>query len=84
MTLKIDGGIAEWNWKLAETSTAERVVELAEEGMSAAKIAEEMGINRSTAWRALKKAGTLPPRDQGGAKRSGNRHGALGGAKDDG
>ena len=82
LTLKIDSGVAQWDWQLAETSTAERVGELAAEGMSASMIAEEMGINRSTAWRALKKAGKLPPKDKGSSKRAGQRRAAPDGNKD--
>lgn len=70
LTLKITGGAAQWDWKPAETSTAERVVELADEGMSATMIAEEMGINRSTAWRAMKKAGKLAPKETSSHKRA--------------
>jgi AAA domain/Homeodomain-like domain len=68
LTLKITDGVARWDWKLAETSTAARVSELADEGMSPTMIAEELGINRSTAWRALKKAGKLRPKDGGKPK----------------
>ena len=64
LTLKITDGLARWDWKLAETSTTARVGELADEGMSPTMIAEELGINRSTAWRALKKAGKLPPKSK--------------------
>ncbi|MFN0304500.1 MAG: AAA family ATPase [Burkholderiales bacterium] len=64
LTLKIADGVAQWNWKLAETSTAERVTELADEGMSVTMIAEELGLNRSTAWRALKKSGKLPTKPE--------------------
>ena len=60
LLLKIENGVARWDWKESESSTADRVVALADEGMSAPMIAEELGINRSTAWRALKKAGKLP------------------------
>ncbi|MEQ1806497.1 MAG: AAA family ATPase, partial [Burkholderiaceae bacterium] len=70
LTLKIEDGVAQWDWKLAETSTAERIGELADEGMSATMIAEELGINRSTAWRALKKASKLAPKEGGGNKRT--------------
>lgn len=60
MTLAIDDGVARWEWKDAEISTAARVSALAEEGMTVTMIAEELGINRSTAWRALKKLGKVP------------------------
>lgn len=62
LRLKIESGQAAWDWKESESSTADRACALADEGMSASMIAEELGINRSTAWRALKKAGKLPPK----------------------
>ena len=76
LTLSIDDGVASWAWKLAETSTAERVGDLADEGMSPTMIAEELGINRSTAWRALKKAGKLATKGKNGAKAAGTKRGA--------
>ena len=60
LVLTITDGVANWAWKAAEASSAERILALADEGLSATMIAEELGINRSTAWRALKKAGKLP------------------------
>jgi putative DNA primase/helicase len=60
LVLTIDGGVACWAFKEAEASSAERILALADEGLTATMIAEELGINRSTAWRALKKAGRLP------------------------
>jgi hypothetical protein len=62
LTLTMDDGVARWGFKEAEASSAERILALADEGMTAPMIAEELGINRSTAWRALKKAGRLPPK----------------------
>jgi len=62
LVLTIDNGVARWGFKEAEASSAERILALADEGMTAPMIAEELGINRSTAWRALKKAGRLPAR----------------------
>jgi putative DNA primase/helicase len=60
LTLTIDDGVACWAFKEAEASSAERVLALADEGLTGPMIAEELGINRSTVWRALKKAGRLP------------------------
>ncbi len=60
LVLTIDNGVARWAFKEAEASSAERILALADEGLTAPMIAEELGINRSTAWRALKKAGKLP------------------------
>lgn len=69
MTLKIEESVAKWEWKEAESSTVERAVALADEGMSVAMVAEELGVNRSTAWRALKKAGKLPAEKKSGGGR---------------
>ena len=47
---------------MAEGATAASVMQLRREGLSAAEIATELGVNRSTVYRALKKAeaeGTL-------------------------
>lgn len=60
LVLTIDGGVARWAFKEAEASSAERITALADEGLTGPMIAEELGINRSTVWRALKKAGKLP------------------------
>jgi putative DNA primase/helicase len=60
LVLTIDDGVARWAFKEAEASSAERITALADEGMTGPMIAEELGINRSTVWRALKKAGKLP------------------------
>jgi len=60
LVLTITDGVASWKFKEAEASSAERITALADEGLSASMIAEELGINRSTVWRALKKAGKLP------------------------
>jgi hypothetical protein len=64
LVLTIDDGVARWAFKEAEASSAERILALADEGMTAPMIAEELGINRSTAWRAMKKAGRLPPKPE--------------------
>ena len=63
LTLTIENGLARWAFKEAEASSAERILALADESMSGPMIAEELGINRSTVWRALKKAGRLPGKD---------------------
>ena len=60
LVLKIDDGVARWTFKEAEASSAERILALADEGLTGPLIAEDLGINRSTVWRALKKAGRLP------------------------
>jgi DNA-binding CsgD family transcriptional regulator len=58
--LTMDNGVARWTFKEAEASSAERISALADEGLTSSLIAEELGLNRSTVWRALKKAGKLP------------------------
>ena len=58
--MTIDDGVARWTFKEAEASSSERITALADEGLTGPMIAEELGINRSTVWRALKKAGKLP------------------------
>ena len=60
LVLTITDGVARWAFKEAEASSAERITALADEGLTTSMIAEELGINRSTAWRALKKAGKQP------------------------
>ena len=60
LVLKIDDGVARWTFKEAEASSAERILALADEGLTGPLIAEDLGINRSTVWRALKKAGRVP------------------------
>jgi hypothetical protein len=60
LVLTIDDGVARWTFKEAEASSSERITALADEGLTGPMIAEELGINRSTVWRALKKAGKLP------------------------
>jgi hypothetical protein len=77
LMLKIELGVARWEWALAETSNADRISVLADEGLTASMIAEELGINRSTAWRALKKAGKLPAKEK---RKTGKEHGASDGA----
>lgn len=60
LNLQIEDGLARWTFKEAEASNAERVLALADEGLTTSMIAEELAINRSTAWRCLQKAGRLP------------------------
>lgn len=47
---------ATWRWQTMEGSTYQRVVDLANEGLSQADIARELDINRSTANRHYRKA----------------------------
>lgn len=52
-----------WTWREAEGATQERVVELAKLEMTGTEIAVELGVNKSTVSRALRKAredGRLP------------------------
>jgi hypothetical protein len=49
-------GALVWTWKEAEGATQDRVVELAKLDMSDGEIATELGVNRSTVYRARKKA----------------------------
>jgi hypothetical protein len=66
LNLQIKDGLAQWTFKEAEASNAERITALADEGLTGPMIAEELGVNRSTVWRALKKAGKLPaPKKRG-------------------
>lgn len=60
LTLRLEDGLARWTFKEAEASNQARILALADEGLSAPMIAEELAIARSTAWRCLKKAGRLP------------------------
>jgi hypothetical protein len=52
---QVDGRQA-WTWREGEESTYERVVELAKLDMKQAEIAAELGVNRSTVCRHLKRA----------------------------
>jgi len=63
LTLKIENGVASWDWKEAESCNHERMVALMDEGLTDAMIAEELGVNRTTAWRARKQAGRLPTQE---------------------
>jgi CRP-like cAMP-binding protein len=56
-TLTRDGiGNPIWTHRWAEGATAASVIQLRRDGLSAAEIATELGVNRSTVYRALKKA----------------------------
>ena len=50
------GGLA-WTWRNVEGATADRVAELKALGMKEGEIATELGIHRSTVYRALGKPG---------------------------
>ena len=53
-----------WTWRAADDSTFNRVIELTRLDMKQAEIAHELGVNRSTVCRHLKRAreeGMLPP-----------------------
>ena len=55
---------AVWTWRTVESSTYDRVVVLAKEGLSPGEICSELEINKSNVSRALRKArelGDLPP-----------------------
>ena len=45
-----------WTWKDADKGNQDRVVVLLNLGMSDSEIAQELGVNRSTVYRARKKA----------------------------
>lgn len=60
LMLTIENGVARWTFKEAEASNTERILTLIDEGLSDSMIAEELGIHRSTAHRARRKAGKLP------------------------
>ena len=49
-------GICKWTWSKVADSTFDRVVSLANEGLSQAEIANELEINRSTVSKAWRKA----------------------------
>lgn len=51
-----EGNAQTWAWREAEGATGDRVVELLQLGMGDADIASELGVNRSTVFRARKKA----------------------------
>jgi len=59
LTANDDGSLV-WNWRDASKATFDRVIELRGLGMSLSDIAAELGINKSTASRHLKRA-----RDEG-------------------
>lgn len=63
LKLSGDDDRATWTWRTVESSTYDRVVALAKEGLRAAQIATELGIHRSNVSRAMGKAreaGALP------------------------
>ncbi|MEI2677860.1 MAG: AAA family ATPase [Burkholderiaceae bacterium] len=47
---------ATWTWRTVESSTYDRVVSLAKEGLKQAEIALELGVNKSNVSRAMSKA----------------------------
>lgn len=49
-------GLSTWAWRAVSESTQDRVIDLANEGLSQAEIANELGLNRSTVSRAWRKA----------------------------
>jgi hypothetical protein len=64
-----ESGHPVWRHRMAEGATAASVLQLRRDGLSAAEIATELGVNRSTVYRALKKAGA------GGTLTTGSDHG---------
>lgn len=48
-----------WTWRPLEESTLDRVVELANEGLTQREIADELGLNRSSVSKAWRKAEAL-------------------------
>jgi hypothetical protein len=60
-----------WKTRTVEAAGDEQMIELAGIGLSQAEIGRELGVNRSTVLRALKKAreeGRYTPRKKGGNK----------------
>jgi putative DNA primase/helicase len=58
-----DDDRAQWTWRTVESSTYDRVVALAKEGLKQSEIAAELGIHRSNVSRAMRNArdaGDLP------------------------
>lgn len=51
-----NGGAQAWAWRESDTATLDRVIELHKLDMSVTEIAGELGCNKSTVSRALKKA----------------------------
>jgi hypothetical protein len=56
MLAKTANGAQEWTWRESDTATLDRVIELHALDMSVTEIASELGCNKSTVSRALKKA----------------------------
>ncbi len=55
-----------WTWRESDTATLDRVIELHCLGMTVTDVANELGFNKSTVSRTLKKArelGLIPPKD---------------------
>jgi putative DNA primase/helicase len=62
---QVEGGVQAWTWREAERATQDRVVELVKLGMSDAEIATDLGKDRTTVYRARRKAeqtGQIEPR----------------------
>lgn len=65
---KTDGGAQTWAWQESDTATLDRVIELQKLDMTVTEIAGELGCNKSTVSRALKKArdsGLISPKGGG-------------------
>lgn len=56
VTLAGDDQRASWTWRTVEASTSDRVVALANEGLTPGEIATELEINKSTVSRHLRRA----------------------------
>src|SRR4029079_11039729 len=50
-----EGGAQAWTWREAEGATQDRVLDLVKLGMSDAEIAADLGVVRSTVYRARRK-----------------------------
>lgn len=64
-------GAQAWTWREAEGATLDRVVELAKLDMSDGEIAADLGVDRSTVYRARRKAeerGLIEPRPRHGKR----------------
>ena len=67
-------GISTWTWRPVSDSTFDRVVDLANEGLSQAEIANELEINRSTVSRAWRKADGLGKLSTKSSAKGKNQH----------
>ena len=56
MTMTLVDGRASWAWQSADVTQNDKIILLSQEGLSKNEIADELGVNRSTVWRNLKKA----------------------------